>query len=160
MAHTSITRRLHISENGTYQYNKTSADLRKWHIPVFQKMAHTSITRRLQISENGTHQYSMTSASNDTMFNMVLRSVNAPKNDNSLYTDLCNQRVLKVVTFRGCTAVKYGNCSMSTKNLRTGHDVEGRRKAVADGAPFGRPSTVRCVKVMEKTISAFETSEQ
>ena len=155
MAHTSITRSLHISENGTYQYYKTSADLRKWHIslfhkmahasisengtyqytkssadfrkwhiPLFQKMAHTSITRCLQISENGTHQYSKTSASNDTMFNVVLRSVYAPKNDNSLYTDLCNQRVLKVVTFGGSTAVKYRNCSMSMKNLRTGHDVE------------------------------------
>jgi hypothetical protein len=49
---------------------------------------------------------------------------------------------------------------MSTKNLRTYHDVEGRRKTVVDGAPFGRPSTVTCVKDMEKPISAFETSEQ
>ena len=94
------------------------------------------------------------------MFNMLLRSINAPRNDKSLYTDLCNQRVLKIMTFRGCTTVKYGNCSISTKNLRTGHDVEGRRKTVVGGAPFGRPSTVRCVKVMEKPISAFETSEQ
>jgi len=77
-----------------------------------------------------------------------------------VYTDLCNQRVLKEVTFRGITVVKYGNCSMSTRNSRTGHDVEGRRKTVADGAPFGRPSTVTCVKVTEKSISAFETSEQ
>jgi hypothetical protein len=49
---------------------------------------------------------------------------------------------------------------MSTKNLPTGHDVEGRRTTVVDGAPFGRPSTVTCVKVMEKNSSAFETSEQ
>jgi hypothetical protein len=63
------------------------------------------------------------------------------------------------VTLRGSVAVKYGNCSMSTRNSRTGHDVEGRRKTV-DGAPFGRPSTVTCVRAMEKSISAFETSEQ
>jgi len=148
MAHTNITIRLYISENGTYQYN-TSTDFRKWHITI-----------RLQISENGTYQYSKTSASNDTMFIMKLHSVNAPKNDNTLYTDLCNQRVLKVVTFRGSTAVKYGNCSTSTRNSRTGNDVEGRRKTVADGAPFGRPSAVTCVNVMEKSISEFETSEQ
>ena len=94
------------------------------------------------------------------MFIMKLRSVNAPKNDNSLYTDLCNQRVLKVMTFRVRTVVKYGNCSMSMRKSRTGHDVEGRRKTVVDVAPFGRPSTVTCVKVTEKCISAFETSEQ
>lgn len=92
------------------------------------------------------------------MFIMKRRSINAPKN-NSLYTDLCNQRVLKVVTFRGSTAFNYGNCSMSMRNSRTGHGVEGRRNVV-DGAPFGRPSTVTCVKVIEKSISAFETSEQ
>jgi hypothetical protein len=112
MAHTSIARLLQISESGTYQYNKKTADFRKWHKSVFQKIEHTSISRRLQITENGTYQYNktsadfrngtyqcnntstdcrkgtyqynMTSASNDNMFNMVLCSVNAPKNDNSL----------------------------------------------------------------------------
>jgi len=78
----------------------------------------------------------------------------------TLYTDLCNQRVLKVVTFRGSTAVKHGNYSISTRNSRTGHDVEGRRKTAADGAPFGRSPTATCVNVRDKSISAFETSEQ
>ena len=82
------------------------------------------------------------------------------KNDNSPYTGLCNLRVLKVVTCRESIAIKYGNCAMSTKNVRTGHDVEGRRKTVADDALFGRSSFVTCVKVTEKSISAFEISEK